>query len=74
MRPFLLNGSKMQRPTLKHNIMRFEDPNEIPSYVLAEALSRSEKYTDENGYEVELWGGDIHPTKGGSYGWVIIPR
>ena len=53
----------MNRPNLINDLGQEGDRNTIPYEVLAEALNRPEKYTDDKGFEVELWGGDIHPSK-----------
>lgn len=53
----------MSQPYLKRNLVYYDHPKEIPFEKLAEVLKRDEKYTDVNGFEIDLWGGAIHPTK-----------
>ena len=46
-----------------NDIFQMDDPSATPDEVLAEALNRPEKFTDDKRFDIELEGGDIHPTK-----------
>lgn len=57
----------MNRPIFKDDFFQDMDPNETSWSKLANELNHPEEYQNEEGFNIRIWGGDIHPTND----WIV---
>ena len=53
----------MKRPHITDDLTNNDHPRAVDWNTLAEKLNRPKNYINEDGFEVQLWSGTIHPSK-----------